>query len=204
MIRRNHVKNCIWRTCLSEKSLKLEVKWHLNIQAADKMIPVSPLASHFHLITEHKYLHSMMKNFFRRKMSCHLLMQFCCLFAACIWKTFSWERIERKTCFLQSYSNVRLMERWSLDCVPRKEEQWYRKDIILGRKDWLTGPLRLELFLPVQEEIFIASKQVYGKFACWKLPMKCFCYCGLSCSIEFLLTKTLRATSSYLQKLTGW
>lgn len=71
MIRRNHVKNCLF----SEKSLKLEVKWHLNIQAADKMIPVLSLANHFHLITEHKYSHSMMKNFFIGKMSCHLLLQ---------------------------------------------------------------------------------------------------------------------------------
>jgi len=61
--------------CLSEKSLQLEVKRHLNIQVSDKMIPVLPLANHFHLITQHIYSHSRMKNFSTWKMSCHLLMQ---------------------------------------------------------------------------------------------------------------------------------
>lgn len=44
----------------------LEVKWHLNIQGAGKIVPVLQLANYFHLMTEQKYSHSMMKNFLTR------------------------------------------------------------------------------------------------------------------------------------------
>lgn len=65
-IRRRPVKKCICRTYLSEKTLKLEMKRHLNIQAADRMTPVLPLANYL-FITEHKYSCSVLNNFF-----CHL------------------------------------------------------------------------------------------------------------------------------------
>lgn len=100
------MENMLLGQFLSVKSLKLEVKWHLNIQMADKMIPVLRLANHFHLITEHKYSHSMMKNFFTGKRSCNLLTQFSSLFICSTHERPSERGLREKSVFSRNITGI--------------------------------------------------------------------------------------------------